>query len=184
MKDVKTDTVRDIQRELERIVESEDKCFEDRIGDYDYLACDDPKEVLKAFAENYTSRKIGFTDNDELNGHGVLAAFRKHLEDNAIASLILEASEVETCDYYIQWNEVYSASIGEMEYQIDFDDLPDLKALLDAATPEERAAAGVDASDYKDGSMLVYGMPCDRIIWKVDPEIILERLNQLEGGPK
>lgn len=167
-----SDIVRELEREVERIVDVEDGFFEERLDDYS--DCIDESEVLRNFLDNYSSGSIGIKELDDLSAEDILELARTRLGgDQKVVDLILECSEAEASDYYVKWNEVASVPIGEMEYQIDVSDHADLEALIAQATDEELSAAGINDRD----SFMGYGRPCERVIWKLDAEMLLERLS-------
>jgi hypothetical protein len=170
-----SELVRDIRHEIERIVDEEDKRFEDYACDQ-YEGCIDLDDVIKDFESNYSSRSIGLTPWDGYDGAELVAALKTKLDTDQIQSLIFECAEPQTCDYYIQWNEVASVPVGEQEYQIDIDDHEDLKDLVAKATDAELKELRI-----RDGSVLAYGNPCERIIWKLDVGIFLEAVAEILG---
>jgi hypothetical protein len=161
-----------LRDELNDIVEAQDKAFVE--GDLTaYMECSEngPEETLRYFRENYGSRRIGFQPFDHLDGDEIATAALKVLTKRALADLILTACDATDCDYYIQWNEMGSIGIGEEEYQIDVDPGSELSALIEACTPEERL--DLLGRHFDGRSFLLYGRPCDRVIWKLDPQVFL-----------
>lgn len=147
----------------------------------DYIHCLEAEEVVRSFRENYTSRKMGFSPFDHLSGDEIADALLKTVDEEKLSSLLLTHAEAEPCDYYTQWNEVGSVSIGETEHQIDVETDTELSALVDACTEAELKAlhyrCGYGHQNY--GHFNVYGSPCDRLIWKLDPETFLEAATPL-----
>lgn len=169
----RTDAYRALQREIESIIDAEDEAFCERdLDDYSYAIDDDPDTLIRNFRDNYNSRRIGFQAFDHLTGDEIADAALKTLSKQSFADLILKHAEATDCDIYVQWNEVASVSIGEYEYQIDVDSESKLAALIEACSPEERT--DLLGRHFDGGSFLAYGCPCDRIVWKVDPETFLE----------
>ncbi len=175
------DLVRQLERAVDEITNHYDETFCENLNDYEYLLEDQDEQIIKDFESNYSSRGLGFVDNDELDGAEVIAAFRdRRFTDSDIVRVLLGAAECEPCDIYIHYNEIASVSIGEYEHQIDVEGHPELKDLIAAATDEELKAARIEDRD----SFYAYGNPCDRIIWKVDPKIVLEKLNAVKPRAK
>lgn len=172
-----SDMVAEIRHEIDRISEQYDDDFcEHRLDDYaDCIA--DADDIIRNFKSNYSSRSIGIKEHDDLNADEILERLQRRLTKKQIVALLLDCSNPETCDIYVHWNEIASVQIGEMEYQIDVEYHEDLKNLIAQATDDEIEQAGADRDSF-----LVYGYPCDRIIWKLDPETLLERLVELEGA--
>jgi hypothetical protein len=167
-----SEAYRNLRAEVERIVESCDQTWIENLSDYTYLLEDHEDEIIKNFKDNYSSRSIGLIEFDDIDGDEMVAMLLKTITKQALTALLIDSSECIECDYYVQWNEIASVSIGEMEYQVDVENEPTLKVLMAQCTDEELKEAGIKDPD----SFLVYGMPCDRLIWKVDPEILLARV--------
>lgn len=159
--------------------EAEDQYWLDSLPDYSY--CLEAGEVVRSFRENYSSRKIGFSPFDHLTGDEIADALLKSLSEEQLSVLLLKHSEAEACDYYVQWNEVGSVSIGETEHQIDVElnDGSELANLINACTEAELESLRFQSHSGDHGSFWLYGNPCDRIIWKLDPETFLEEATPL-----
>lgn len=170
-----------LEAKLSELTESADETFlENGLDGYSYVFDDDRDAILKNFRENYRSSRIGFQAFDHLTGDEIADAALKVMSVEAFTDLLLSHSEATDCDYYVQWNEIGSVSIGEYEHQIDTAGDDELIALVAACTQEElKMLRYQDWSRGKSvvaGSFWTYGHPCDRIVWKVDPETLLEAL--------
>lgn len=139
--------INDLVDELDR--EWLDNCHE---GDGYYFCDVDAGELLKNFKDNYSAKTHGLVFGDNLTAEEIIFA----IGGAAVVKLIKETSSVESCDYYIQHNEMASVQIGEVDYEILREDHPD------AFTPED--------GDSKE----IYGNPCERLILKLDPAEFLE----------
>jgi hypothetical protein len=174
MSKFKSEAYNALRHHLDDLATREDEAFEDRLENYGDLwdGCDED-EIVRDFRSNYRAKGIGFEPFDHLTGDEITDAVLPILGRKGLVDLLCEHAEPRTCDYYVQWNEVFSVQIGEMEYQIDVEPGTELEALYDACTPEERADLRFGKLGT-DRSVLVYGNPCERIIWKLDPETFLE----------
>lgn len=159
---------------LEELTEAADKNWLDNVedagGSYGCCLEDTEDQIIKDFRGNYRSKGIGFEPFDHLTGDEIADALLKSMPAEEFAGLVLKHCSVADCDYYVQWNEMASVQIGEMEYQIDVEEGTELKTLVDACTEAELKSI----RHYGSGAFLVYGNPCSRIIWKLDPETFLE----------
>jgi hypothetical protein len=181
----RTDLIHEIEAELDRIRDAEDQAYVDNIETWaDVYSCcldESPGTVLENFKKNYTSRSIGITPYDELSGGDMLQLLKQRdITDDDIVKLIIDHCEPTDCDYYVQWNEMESVQVGETEYQYDLDGT-ELKRLIDSATAAELEYLRILPRDVKNGHLLVYGSPCDRIVWKLDPETFLTAVAELIG---
>lgn len=137
---------------------SQQESFES--GDYDYLLSGhevDVKACLANFEANYRAATIGLQEFDDLEASEI----RRLLGDDLLWSLIVDTSKTLAIhDFYIQWNEINSFHIGEFHHEIDVSSHPDLEAAL-------------RAEGIPDESLTAYGLPCERLILKLDPKAFL-----------
>jgi hypothetical protein len=157
---------------LNDITEAQDQSWLDCEHDYRYLIEDDLDAVIKQFSENYSSKKIGFIEFDDLTGEQIT----ERVSHEILVRALLEHSEFEPCDYYIQWNEIGSISIGETEHLIDVEsEGPELHKCLAMMSDAdlEKFYQWTGYLKVKRESFFVYGNPCERLVLKVDAEALL-----------
>ena len=173
---VESDKVEKCRDLINEIIESEDRCFLETVYDYhDYFYGIDSDEIIENFIKNYSSESRGIRFGDDFKAEIIIhVLLTVHGDEDDIAKLIADHSEVIDCDYYIQWNEMASCRIKEMEYQIDVSDRPELEELIATMSDDEIKKAGADRSSF-----IVYGYPCERIILKLDPESFLESFKSI-----
>lgn len=160
--------LRDVISELS---DQEDKSWLDQEHDYEYVL--EKNEIIANFVENYSSKSIGCTKFDDLSAEDIAA----RVPADVLTQAILTHSEFEPCDYYIQWNEMGSVGIGEYEYQIDVADAsPDLHKCLAQMTDAEltKFHAWTGYLRVSRDSFCIYGNPCERLVFKLDPEAFLQ----------
>ena len=177
-----------LRRHLDELCEQEDRFWLENIDDqgeaYSVLHEDAEDEIVRSFRENYRSKGFGFKPFDTLTGDEIADDLLGMMDKNKLTDLILKHTTAQACDYYVQWNEVASAQVGETEYQIDVEAGSELATLAWACTPEELKALRFQRRDHHalsvvSGSFWVYGYPCDRLIWKLDPETFLEEIEPM-----
>lgn len=187
---MKTDLVYSMVAEIESIVSAEDDGFLDGLDDRLSWLIDetDDDEIIRNFERNFSVKHMKFLDFlpetlGEMDisrfdfGRQITLFLEFHGVSRAeIRQLIVDSLDrVEPSDFYIKYNEIYSWPVGETEYQVDVVDHSELKQLIDQATDDELKQAEI--SDQK--SFLVYGNPCERAVWLVDPEIVCEKVQSL-----
>lgn len=170
------DLIRDIEFEVAAIVDRLDEQWIESIDDYDYLIADeDPDTIIAEFCSNYVPDYI---DDESIDtGSELIAEFLKlGLTKEQVVDLIIQSCDLDAAGIYKRTNELYSCIIGEFEYEIYVNDYEHLESLISQATDEELKAANV-----KRDSFLAYGNPCDRVVWIVDPNRLMDSLNQLKN---
>lgn len=145
------------EKMISEIVESFDRDWLAQNSEM-YLDAIEENDVIEGFKSNYCSPSLGRIKHDDLDAEEIL----KKLGRSKLLKLIYENSEMVESDYYVEHNEMVSIQVGEVESQLDLEFYPDLA--------EELKREGKDC----EGSILVYGNPCDRVILKLDSKAFLK----------
>lgn len=187
---LKSELVYSLINEIESIVSAEDDQFLDYINDRLAWLIDeaDDDEIIRNFERNFSVKHMKFLEflPESLNGmdisrfdfgRQIILFLEFHgVSREEIRQLITDSIDrIEPSDLYLKYNEIHSWPIGETEYQIDVVDHAELKELIDQATDNELKQAEI--SDRE--SFLVYGNPCERAVWLVDPEIVCEKVQEI-----
>lgn len=172
---------------IETIIDQYDESWADYgLESYANLIDDvDADEIIKQFEDNCTHECRGRFG--ELSMEEIISTIKAHGYDrDDIARLIIDHSEAEACnDIYIQWNEIFSVTIGEYEHQIDFEYHEDLTDIIKTMSPRDiqlyEKKSGFDLSgDYEH----VCGRPCERVIFKLDVESFMAEFADIVDNKK
>ena len=166
---------REIDHLLRDIVDSLDNEWSYSNADtfYDYFRFEvNESDIINNFIENYQPPFI----DDSLSGFSAeeILSFlkeQKKMSSSKIVNLLHSCSSIEESDFYIQNNELASASVGEWEYQVDISDYPELHDLVDKLPKDHHLAKEC---------FWVYGQPCQRVILKLEPQTLIYAINQLQ----
>jgi hypothetical protein len=168
---INSELVGDLEQRIQDMIEEAEQEWCNGCPDHEYLIGDaEDKEILDNFRRNFVSGRH--------DGYLVYEALASVLSEKQIVDLLRRHSYVEdTNNIYIRNNELYSAVIGEMAFELDLKHDTEIQDLLAQASAADLKAAGIDPNNTD--SLLTYGRPCERLVWCLDVPEFWDAVEQL-----